>query len=285
MKSRLFVLFCLAFFILNANSQIPTKGLVLYLPLNGNAKDSTSNANNGTNYGAIPVADRFGRANKAMSFNGISSYISVPSTSSIVLANNKSLSCWVYVPSGVTLNQYPTVIHKDEPLMSTTYSIFLTEAPGYASNQYKFDFIFASNYTHYQVYTKQLYTSNKDKWLHIVSTYDSISGYSKIYYNGFISDSLYAGNRTAHSSNLNLLIGTGKAYNNYFKGYIDDIRLYNRAITRNEVYQLYMEGVCTNSIKNDTTTYSVSTESFKSISPKLQFIKTDSLKNENRWLR
>jgi hypothetical protein len=267
-------------------SQIPTRGLVLYLPLNGSAKDSTSFANNGTNYGVIPVTDRFGKANKAMYFDG-TSRIEIPSSSSLNLVNNKTLSCWLYIPTSVSLNLYPTLICKPEPLYSATYNLQLNETSGYTSDlRYKFDYYFASSYSHYQVYSKQLYSNNKDKWLHIVASYDSLSGYSKIYFNGMISDSIYIGKKTANSSTVPLYIGCGgqftssNGYKTCFTGKMDDVRLYNRAITKDEVYQLYMEGQCTNSIKSDTITYSVSTESFKSISPKFQFIKTDSLKTK-----
>lgn len=281
MKQKLVIFFYFFVTILSATNQVPTKGLVLHLPLDGNVSDLSGFANNGTNYGATTTTNRFGVVGKAMLFDG-SSYLVIPSTPNLILANNKTLSCWVYIPSSTTQNDYPTIIHKDEPLMSTTYSIMMCEISGYASLRYKFDFLFASNYNHYQVYTKQLYTNYKDKWIHIASTYDSISGYSKMYFNGIISDSLYTGNRPAHASSMNLYVGTGKAaqHPQMFKGSIDDIRLYNRALSKSEIYQLYMEGQCTSSIKNDTTTYYVSSENFKLLSPRQQFIKTDSLKTK-----
>lgn len=280
MKARLFVLFFLVFSLLNAKSQVPTNGLVLYLPLNGNANDSSSYASNGINYGTTPVPDRFGNPNKAMYFNG-SSYISIAGYPTLNLTQDKTVSCWVYLPSTEYQNNYPTIIHKDEPVMSCTYSLCMTNAPGYASNQYKFDYFFATNSTHYQVYTKQLYTAYNNKWLHIVGTYDQNTGYSKIYFNGQLSDSLYSGNRTSNPSNLNLFIGCGKISSTFFKGYLDDIRIYNRAVTKAEVTSLYLEGKkCSSSIKNDTTTYYVATESFKTISPQYKLIKTDSLKTK-----
>jgi hypothetical protein len=261
---------------------VPTNGLVLYLPLNGNTNDSSSYASNGFNNGATPVSDRFGNSKKAMYFNG-SSYISILGYTSLNLTQDKTISCWVYLPSTLTMNNYPTLIHKDEPLMSTTYSICLTNDAGYYSNQYKFDFYYASSTTHYQAYTKQLYTNYKDQWLNIVGVYDHTSGYSKIYFNGILSDSTYVGNRISNSSNLNLYIGCGKSNNSntYFKGYMDDVRIYNRPITKSEVISLFLEkNICSNSTKNDTTTYYVSSEEFKSISPRFQFIKTDSLKTK-----
>jgi len=283
MKTKILISFCLLLTFFYLKGEVPTNGLVLYLPLNGNTNDSSSYVNNGVNYGATPVADRFGKPNKAMYFNG-TSRIETPSSASLNLTNNKTLSCWVYIPSTVSLNSYPALIWKDEPLFSTTYAIQLNEDNSYSSEyHYKFDYFFSAGYAHYQSLSKQLYTNYKDKWLHIASTYDTISGYSKIYFNGTISDSLYVGKKIANSSTLPLYIGSGRQFSDNrmcFNGYMDEVRLYNRAITKNEVWSLYMEGVCTTTIKNDTTTFYVSDENFKNISPLFQLTKTDNFKTK-----
>ena len=47
-------------------------GLVAHYPFNGNANDESGNANHGTVNGATLTTDRFGNANKAYSFDGVS---------------------------------------------------------------------------------------------------------------------------------------------------------------------------------------------------------------------
>ena len=130
-----------------------------------------------------------------------------------------------------------------------------------------------------------MYTNYQNQWIHVVGTYYSISGYSKMYFNGIISDSLYVGNKASNSSTNDLFIGCGKPYadnyaHTFFKGYLDDLWIYNRPLDKTEVWHLFMEGTCSNSIKKDTVTYYVSSESFKPLSPRFQFIKTDSLKTK-----
>jgi hypothetical protein len=61
-----------------AYSQAPTSGLVAYYKFNGNASDSNGHNNHGSVNNVTLTADRFGNANKAYSFNGINSYISIP---------------------------------------------------------------------------------------------------------------------------------------------------------------------------------------------------------------
>lgn len=275
MKSLITLLICFTVDVLTVFSQISTDGLVLYLPLNANVKDSSAFSNNGINYGAISAPDRFGIPNKAMYFNG-KSRIEIPDSPSLNLINSKSISCWVNVPSNVTQNWYPTLVNKPEPLYSATYNLQLNDYFGYSTDlKYKFDFYFASGTTHYQVTSKQLYTNLNDRWLHIVSTYDTISGYSKLYLNGIISDSLYIGKTIANSSNWPVFIGSGYQsesstnYKNCFNGYMDDVLLYNRALTPAEIYNIYNERflvnagsdksfVCGGSVKLDsvTTNYS-----------------------------
>ena len=54
---------------------VPTNGLLAYYPFNGNANDASINGYNGTVTGATLTTDRLGNANKAYSFDAVSSYI------------------------------------------------------------------------------------------------------------------------------------------------------------------------------------------------------------------
>lgn len=264
-------------------SQIPSNKLALHLSLDGNTNDLSKNANNGINYGATQTSDRFGNSNKAMYFNG-NSYIQIPGTNSLNITGSKTLSCWIYIPSYESQNMYPTLIMKDEPIYSSTYNLQLNECSCYSSvnARYKFDFYFATGTTHYEIRSKELYTNYYNSWIHVATTYDSISGYCKLYLNGEVSDSSYFGNKIANSSNLPLYIGTGKnaGYNQMFKGKMDDIRVYSTSLSKKDIYNLYMENICYSSNRNDTTVYYVTSPEFKSISPQIQFTNTEQLKTK-----
>jgi uncharacterized protein YjdB len=77
---------------------IPTSGLVAWYPFNGNANDESGNGNNGTNYGATLVSDRFGNAGKAYYF-GNYDYIS---TSYLGISGNnpRTISFWLKNQNG-----------------------------------------------------------------------------------------------------------------------------------------------------------------------------------------
>ena len=269
LTSMLFVIFLQGFTVLQA--QTLNDGLVLYLPLNGNANDSSQYANNGINYNCTPTIDRFGGLSKAMYFTN-DSYIEIPGKPELNLTKNKTVSCWIKIPSSESLGWYPTILHKDEPLMSCTYTLCLTEYYGYNEKRYKTDFMFASNYTHYQIHTKQLYTADYDKWFNITATYDTLSGYQKIYYNGEISDSVNIGKIVSNSSNLSLYVGRGKdnasLWRTFFKGALDDIRIYNRALSSKEIKDMYNISI----LNSFTNTQSLEIQITNTDSKKIQII-------------
>lgn len=268
MKTKISCIIIAIFILLSLKAQVPTDGLVLNLPLDGVAADSSSYKNLCENHGATPIADRTGKAGKAMAFDGYS-YIRIPSSKSLDLTNNRTVSCWAYIPANMITHMYPTLVYKQEPIKwSATYCLQLCGCDCYYSNQYKITTLSTTNLTHYQAFSKQLYSDFYNKWTHVVSTYDTISGYLKIYLNGRISDSTYCGKVMSNTSTLDLTIGCGgfsSDYRTFFNGYIDDVLLYNRALSATEIYKLYNDkllvsagsdknAICGSSVKLDSVT-------------------------------
>ena len=81
---------------INAFAQIPVNGLVGYWPFNGNANDESGNGNNGMAHNVGLTKDRFGELNSAYSFNGIDTYIELPS-SALFDTEKFSVSIWVNI--------------------------------------------------------------------------------------------------------------------------------------------------------------------------------------------
>ena len=84
---------------------VPTNGLVSYWGFNGNANDASGNAHNGTVNGATLTTDRFGNANSAYSFNGSTSYISVPHNAAFNM-QQATWNVWVKISTASTGNGY-----------------------------------------------------------------------------------------------------------------------------------------------------------------------------------
>jgi gliding motility-associated-like protein len=96
---KILVILILAFLIVkNVNAQIPsyvpTNGLVAWYPFTGNANDSSGNSNDGTDHGASLTYDRFCNPNSAYSFNAQGDYI-IGSCTNYPPAD-RTISLWFY---------------------------------------------------------------------------------------------------------------------------------------------------------------------------------------------
>ena len=205
----------------------PVNGLVAYYPFNGNANDESGNGNNGTVNGATLTEDRFGKSNNAYSFNGTSSYIDIPSGIGVQAPNKFSYSFWCNTSSSTTT-------------MRMINHVF-TNIGNYASVEIVAGKIFLRIDTGPNV--KSIATSgtySDGKWHHVAVIHNSDSLYLYI-------DSTSAG-AVAYSTTV-VSSGTGETYFGkystgqfYYNGLLDDIRIYDYALSRTQIDSLYHDG-------------------------------------------
>jgi len=70
-------------------------GLVAYWPLNGNAKDSSGNGNDGSLQNTLPATDRFGNSSGALSFNGNDALVNIGTKNDLTFGTNDfTISMW-----------------------------------------------------------------------------------------------------------------------------------------------------------------------------------------------
>ncbi|MFZ2658438.1 MAG: LamG-like jellyroll fold domain-containing protein [Victivallales bacterium] len=198
-----------------------TNGLVAYYPFNrGNASDESGNGNNGTVYGATLAPNRFGAANSAYYFNGISDYIGCGTNASLDLTAF-SISYWVNYSSlpGIGSNSY--ILSK-----GGNYASYMDQVP----------------YVYFSEGGNALSTNSKlssGKWYNIVATYDQ--NFFKVYVNGKW-EANGGLNPVPAGSTDPLFLGAsslGGIVSDYFNGTLDDVRIYNRALAPSEVTELY----------------------------------------------
>jgi hypothetical protein len=206
---------------------VPTNGLVGYWPFNGNANDESGNGNNGTVNGATLTNDRNGNVNKAYVFDGINDFIQVSNSSSFNLANGHSISVW-FNPNGI---QQSVIIEK---FNSTNGQGDGGPQLVLRTNQL-IDFSIFNNNSGNFVYSNTLSTSQS--WQNIIATWNG--GLIRLYQNSVLIDSI------PFSSVLNpciepMMIGK-RAFQGdlLFNGVIDDIGMWNRALTQQEITVLY----------------------------------------------
>jgi hypothetical protein len=218
-------------------SYVPTNGLVGYWPFNGNANDESGNGNNGTVNGATLTTDRFGVANKAYNFDGLNDYIS--STDIGISANSqRSLSFWAKTAS------------------SSTMALISWGGNGmFPNNGQRFCCVF--NYIAQGVtadggdcaitYTPNISVSN-NQWNYYTLTMTTGSNLSqvKVFQNGVllsvVSHSYYSSILLNTLANTILQFGRVNypGFSNlYYNGSIDDIGIWNRALSECEIQDLY----------------------------------------------
>jgi hypothetical protein len=212
------------------------KGLVVDIPLDGNAKESISGSN-GFIYNATLTNNRKGIANTAMQFNRAdSAYISFDNLSAVSFTDNIfTISFWVNIDD--TLSKM-AVLSKRNMFGPYEYSI----DNFFGNNSLKFDnWIESGANTVYGIdpldAEAPLLPGN---WQHIVFVADGSK--LQVYWNSFLQSGIdykQAENNFA-ATTAPLVIGNGGGYNKnyFFNGKIDDIKMYNRALLKEEIHQL-----------------------------------------------
>jgi hypothetical protein len=212
-----------------------TSGLVGYWPFNGKdisgttAYDRSTGGNNGTLTNSPTVTE--GRSGQALTFNGTNQY--VIGGTGLELLGAWTRSAWVKAPtlSGGTANG---IISRGANTVSPSRDYLM-----YFSNS-KFSIQRSDGATYPTVNTSGTYLNNT--WYHVVGVFDGTNG--TIYVNG-VADG--AGSLTVSISSAvrSVYIGAvrepaGPLY--YANATIDEPRVYNRALSAAEIWDLYQMG-------------------------------------------
>lgn len=200
-------------------------GLVAYYPFNENANDESGNGNNGTVIGATLTTDRYDNPNKAYLFNGTNNYINIPSSSSLALFGNLNTGITLCAWINTTVITKQGIFGRWGGTTGIRYLMFM-EYGGMGDMHLTKEGIISRNI---------MYSNN---WYFLTSVYDNVSHLIKFYINGVLDTSRTTTNPFLGADTpQDLNIGR---FNNqyYFKGKIDDIRIYNRALTQYEITNL-----------------------------------------------
>lgn len=217
----------------------PTQGLVAYYPLNGNANDMSGNAHNGTATGTSPTTNKFGDPNTALFFNGTTDLITLPIQQNGVLKSTYSV--WFKTSAGGVL------LGTSAPsnLSSLVLGVVTTGTGGAGVGQA----IWVADAAHVSVGHQPDSVYNDNQWHHFVGVFDSVAGQLnpaqfKLYIDGKLvlkAHSVNPPNAPINNSAF-MRIGSNQrwvATGGNFTGSIDDVRIYDRALTAEEVQEIY----------------------------------------------
>jgi chitodextrinase len=177
------------------------------------ASDISANGNHGIINGATWTTGKFG---KALLFNGAGSMVTINDSASLDLTTAMTLEAWVY-PTALSTS-WSDIIYKDPDgyfLMGTTPQ---AQAPDFGGS-------FASA----NVYGTKLPLNT---WSHLAGSYDGTT--MSFYLNGAIVSSRAQTGSVLVSAG-SLFIGGDTASGQYWTGRIDEVRIYNRALSASEI--------------------------------------------------
>jgi len=211
-------------------SSIPTNGLVAYYPFNGNANDESGNNNNGTVNGATLTTDRNGNSNSAYSFDGKNDVIDY-NYSPMNNTDNFAIACWINF-SATYQNGTPILLGVDDGIGGKSY---LNGIELYIGNYVSDGDVLSIGVSDIQWVSSNYRINSINKWYFIVIQRRNSSYLISV--NG--TEIL---NRNGNSPRPPTDLKIGSATNcRFFKGEIDDIRIYNRPLDENDILTLYKE--------------------------------------------
>ncbi len=176
-----------------------------------------------------------GKANKGLNFDGTNDYVSIPSDSQTNLTNGVTLSAWAYWTGSASASNKAIIIKSFTSSWVSPYIDYGLRVEG-TTNTVSFQISDASN-TNRSIASRTALQANN--WYHIVGTYDGSN--LRIYINGKLETSTVLSASTLASSTQPIIIGSDAA-GDAFPGKIDEVKLYNYALTSDEVKQDYNHG-------------------------------------------
>jgi hypothetical protein len=215
-------------------SYVPTSGLKGWWSFSGNANDESGNGNDGT-VNATLTSDRFGNGNKAYNFNGSGNVITLKTGTNVQGNNPRTISFWFKHVSSTQAN----------------YTIYQGGTNG-DGNDFSVWFRINSNNT-YQIHLRRfiddIVTDSiplvVDKWNHYCVVYDgTVNSGLKYYINGkeHTGRQLKGGGQTFNTASTTPQFGDLIDQSNnhhYLKGDLDDIGIWSRALTQQEITTMF----------------------------------------------
>jgi len=159
-------------------------------------------------------------------FDGLTTYISIPQSPSLNIQGSLTISAWIYPTSW--LSGYEGIVSR------------------WGSAQYLFEIWSNETMSFYlygggsQIGTYTTAVMPVNQWVNVVGVYNQNS--MQLYYNGVQNGSPVAFSQGLPSTSQATIIGYGGGTNQKFPGYINDVRIYNRALSSAQIAAMYKGG-------------------------------------------
>ena len=176
------------------------------------------------NHGAITRATyTSGKYGKALNFDGVNDWVTVNDVAALDLTKGMTVEAWVY-PTAISGNRTVLVKENARTLVYYLYANTSDDSP----NRPLGGGVFAGTYRY--IYGGSQLTTNQ--WTHLAVTYDGAT--QRLYVGGAqVASRAQTGSMTVSSGALR--IGGNSLWGEFFKGWIDEVRVYNRALSAAQI--------------------------------------------------
>ena len=182
--------------------------------------DASGNGRTGTMSGGVSWASG-GKFGQALSFNGTSGLVSIADAVSLDFTSNMTIEAWVWPTAR---SNWDTVVMKSFGSSGRAYALYAGDGTGLPAATIR------AGSSERSALGSSVMPLNT--WSHVAMTFGG--GSLRIYVNG-VQVGGVAGNGNIRTSNDPVTIGGNSTWGRWFAGLIDEVRIYNRALSQSEI--------------------------------------------------
>ena len=225
----------------------PADGLVAWYPFNGNAQDESGNGHHGKVIGATLCKDRKGTPDSAYSFDGVDDYIRIEDKDQMNPVSF-TVSCWYYGTksfsgAGTNVLVVKSLTKHVAPFYQWILCIGGDEYESHTTKYRNGNFIFgvsamAAGSSQVSIDKKNVISL----WNHIAGVVDLTLENARLYMNGILKTEnkiKYTGFNSFPTDIYIAKHGNLDKTLHHTPGYIDDVRIYEKALSANQINSLY----------------------------------------------
>ncbi|MHC1571515.1 MAG: LamG-like jellyroll fold domain-containing protein [Methanosarcinales archaeon] len=186
------------------------------------AHDSSGNGNDGVIHGATWVDGKFG---KALRLDGVDDYVEVPDSAGLGITDAITIEIWMKFPSH-TIKEWETIVAKGDSAYRISFSETTT----------KLHLAF-SGLNDFCIYSSKM-ELQPDTWYQVVGLYDG-SSKMQLWINGRLDTEEYTSGSIATNDYPTMVGENAEKTGRGFKGTIDEVCIYNRPLSVEEIKEHY----------------------------------------------
>ena len=248
------LLFLFTFPLLNAQT---TDGLVAYYPMDGNGVDMGGSGFNGQLFGVSTGFNRFGEAEKALSFDGINDFIEIADAAPLRLGGSYTVSFWVLIEEYDNELAY-SVLSKRSGIVQDGYALQIIGNNHPSLNQGELSLLVSGGAV---ANIQSSETILENNWFNVIVCYNEENSTCTMFFNGVeVNSEIIPPMNDQITATLKIGVDDQSILNNfYFKGTLDELRIYDRILNEEEKEEIAQEGVCDDNDCNTIDTYNQET--------------------------